>query len=104
MDRMSGMSQDLRLDGRVAVIHGAGRSPGLGRSYSRYLATRGARVVVNDLRRDEGADGLSGAERVVREIVADGGEAIVDHHSVSQPDSARAIVDAALTAWGRLAR
>jgi NAD(P)-dependent dehydrogenase (short-subunit alcohol dehydrogenase family) len=102
MNGNAGMSQALRFDGRVAVITGAGRSPGLGRSYSRYLAARGARVVVNDRRRDVGADGLSGAERVVREIVADGGEAIVDHHSVSQPDSARAVVDAALTAWGRL--
>lgn len=96
------MSQDLRFDGRVAVITGAGRSPGLGRSYSRYLAARGARVVVNDVSRDVGADGLTGAERVVREIVADGGEAIVDQHNVSQPDSARAVVAAALSAWGRL--
>jgi NAD(P)-dependent dehydrogenase (short-subunit alcohol dehydrogenase family) len=96
------MLQDLRFDGRVTVITGAGSTPGLGRSYSRYLAARGARVVVNDVSRNADADGLTGAERVVREIIADGGEAIVNYDSVSQPDSARAIVAAALDAWGWL--
>jgi len=95
---------DLRLDGEVAVITGAGGNPGLGRSYALLLASRGAKVVVNDL--GVGPDGrnrrAASAELVVQEILAQGGEAIADQHSVAEEDSARAVVQTALDAWGKV--
>jgi NAD(P)-dependent dehydrogenase (short-subunit alcohol dehydrogenase family) len=96
--------QPLRFDGRVAVVTGAGGNPSLGRSYALLLASRGANVVVNDL--GTGPDGR-GVQRVhaadvAREIVAAGGEAIADENSVADPESARAIVQAALDNWGRI--
>jgi len=95
---------ELRYDGQVAIVTGAGGNPGLGRTYARLLAARGARVVVNDL--GVGPDGRgvvpTDAQAVVDEIVADGGEAIADGHSVADEAGARAIVQAALDAWGRV--
>ncbi|GHB59137.1 putative short-chain dehydrogenase/reductase [Streptomyces umbrinus] len=95
---------EFRFDGRVAVVTGAGSNPGLGRSYALLLASRGAKVVVNDL--GVGPDGRgqigAGAEAVVAEIRAAGGEAVVDGNSVAERDGARAIVDTALNAWGRI--
>ena len=96
------MSQELRLDGRVAIVTGAAQ--GLGRAHARALAARGARVVVNDLggtRTGEGSDATA-AQAVAHEIVAAGGEAIADEHSVADADSAAAIVARALDTWGRL--
>lgn len=93
---------ELRFDGRVAVITGAGR--GLGRAYALLLAARGARVVVNDLGgaiRGDGPD-TSIAQGVVDEIVAAGGEAIANADSVATPEGGRAIVQAALDTWGRI--
>lgn len=93
---------ELRFDGRVAVISGAGG--GLGREYALLLAARGAKVVVNDLGTDRhgvGADkGM--AQAVADEIVAAGGEAIANANSVATPEGGGAIVDAALDAWGRI--
>lgn len=92
----------LRFDGRVAVITGAGR--GLGRSYALLLASRGAKVVVNDLGgaiRGNGPD-TGVAQAVVDEIVAAGGEAIASADSVATPESGEAIIQAALDTWGRL--
>jgi len=74
---------ELRFDGRVAVVTGAGR--GLGRSYALLLASRGAKVVVNDLgtsRRGEGVDAAP-AQQVVDEIRAAGGEAVYSIASVA---------------------
>ena len=93
---------ELRFDGRVAVITGAGR--GLGRAYALLLAARGARVVVNDLGgaiRGDRPD-TSIAQGVVDEIVAAGGEAIANADSVAMPEGGRAIVQAALDTWGRI--
>ena len=67
---------ELRFDVRVAVITGAGR--GLGRAYALLLASRGAKIVVNDpgaSLKGEGDD-AGPAEEVVREIKAAGGEAV----------------------------
>jgi NAD(P)-dependent dehydrogenase (short-subunit alcohol dehydrogenase family) len=93
---------DLRFDGRVAIITGAGG--GLGRSHALELARRGAMVVVNDLARPVGSDGApsSAAQSVVDEIVALGGQAAASTDSVSTPEGGQAIVAAALTAFGRV--
>jgi NAD(P)-dependent dehydrogenase (short-subunit alcohol dehydrogenase family) len=96
---------ELRFEDRVAVVTGAGGNPGLGRSYARLLAARGAKVVVNDVGATRGLPGASDnadAKTVVAEIVSSGGEAIADEHSVSEPEGARALVDTALEAFGRL--
>ncbi|PNU04153.1 SDR family NAD(P)-dependent oxidoreductase [Novosphingobium guangzhouense] len=93
---------ELRFDGRVAVVTGGGR--GLGRSYALLLAERGCKVVVNDLGgaiRGDGPD-TSVAQSVVDEIVAAGGEAIANADTVATPEGGRAIVQAALDAWGRI--
>ncbi len=94
--------EELRFDGRVAVISGAGG--GLGRDYALLLASRGAKVVVNDLgtsRRGEGTD-LSMAQAVVDEIRAAGGEAVANGDSVASAAGGKAIVDTALDAFGRI--
>lgn len=93
---------ELRFDDRVAVITGAGR--GLGRAYALLLASRGAKVVVNDIgasMKGDGAD-IGPAEEVVAEIIAAGGEAIANTDSVATPEGGRAIIDAALNKWGRI--
>jgi NAD(P)-dependent dehydrogenase (short-subunit alcohol dehydrogenase family) len=93
---------ELRFDGRVAVVTGAGR--GLGRQYALLLAARGARVVVNDLGGSvtgEGA-GAAPASRTAGEIVAAGGDAIADANSVATPAGGRAVIDTALDSWGRV--
>jgi NAD(P)-dependent dehydrogenase (short-subunit alcohol dehydrogenase family) len=92
----------MRFDGRVAIVTGAGN--GLGRSYARLLASRGATVVVNDIGTSSMGKGFSEApaHTVAREIVEAGGHAVADTHTVADEDSARAIVQAALDAFGRL--
>ncbi len=94
----------LRFDGRVAIVTGAGGNPGLGRAHALLLAERGAKVVVNDL--GVGPDGRgivrANAEAVAAEIQAAGGEAIADSHSVAERTTAEAVVQTALDAWGRV--
>jgi len=93
---------ERRFDGRVAVITGAGR--GLGRSYALLLASRGARVVVNDNGSaiQGGGSDAGPAEDVVREIKAAGGQAVACTASVATPAGGQAIVQAALDAFGRI--
>ena len=94
----------MRFDGRVAIVTGAGGNPGLGRAHAMLLASRGARVVVNDL--GVGPDGRrvvpADPALVVAEIEAAGGEAVVDYHSVADETGAREVVKTALDAWGRI--
>lgn len=89
----------LRFDGKVAVITGAGR--GLGRQYALFLASRGAKVVVNDLGKSLLGEGEaeSVAESVVREIVSRGGVAVADTNSVVEGDK---IIKTALDKFGRV--
>lgn len=91
---------DIRFDGKVAVITGAGQ--GLGREHALTLAARGARVVVNDLGVSLDGEGRShaAADAVVDEIRAAGGEAVASHDSVAEPDAASRIVAAAVDAFG----
>jgi NAD(P)-dependent dehydrogenase (short-subunit alcohol dehydrogenase family) len=93
---------ELRFDGRVAVVTGAAR--GLGRAYALLLASRGAKVVVNDIGsslKGEGADATP-AEEVVQEIRAAGGQAVACAASVATVEGGKAIVQAALDAFGRI--
>ncbi|MEU2013934.1 SDR family NAD(P)-dependent oxidoreductase, partial [Nocardia sp. NPDC019302] len=87
---------ELRFDDRVAVITGAGR--GLGRAYALLLASKGARVVVNDLGSSVRGDSVEAnpAAEVVAEIEAAGGTAVVCTESVATPEGGRAIIDTAL--------
>jgi NAD(P)-dependent dehydrogenase (short-subunit alcohol dehydrogenase family) len=93
---------ELRFDGRVAIITGAGG--GLGRAHALQLARRGARILVNDLGGavDGTGSSTSAAGRVVEEIVAAGGFAVADHNTVATADGGRAIVGNAVDAFGRV--
>jgi NAD(P)-dependent dehydrogenase (short-subunit alcohol dehydrogenase family) len=93
---------DLRFDGRVAVVTGGGR--GLGRSYALLLASRGAKVVVNDPGGSLDGEGVDSgpAECVVSEITAAGGQAVACTESVSTPVGGDAIIQTALEHYGRL--
>jgi len=93
----------LNFDGRVAIITGAGQ--GLGRTYAKRLAERGARVVVNDI--GSTLDGTvrdkpNLAEQVAAEIRDTGGLAVADANSVSETDGAAAIVSTALEQFGQV--
>ncbi|WP_297697424.1 SDR family NAD(P)-dependent oxidoreductase [Mycobacterium sp.] len=95
-------TKPLRFDRQVAVITGA--AGGLGKEYALLLASRGARVVVNDTGGSVTGDGSNteAASAVVEEIEKGGGEAIADGHSVTNPEGAVAIIDTAVRTWGRV--
>ncbi|OBB24756.1 short-chain dehydrogenase [Mycolicibacterium peregrinum] len=92
----------LRFDDRVAVITGAGR--GLGREYALLLASKGAKVVVNDPGGSLTGDGTdtAPAQQVADEIVSAGGEAIAVTDSVATAEGGQAIIDAAVERFGRI--
>src|SRR4051795_12078839 len=90
------------LDGRVAIITGAGN--GIGREHALLFAREGARVVVNDLGGNPDGTGAdaSPAQQVADEIVAAGGEAVANHDDVADFDGAGRLVEQAVSAFGRL--
>lgn len=90
----------MSLAGKVALVTGAGR--GLGREHALALAASGAKVVINDLGGSnvgEGGDARP-AHEVAEEIVAAGGVAVADTRSVSDWDSAHAMIDDTVTRFG----
>jgi NAD(P)-dependent dehydrogenase (short-subunit alcohol dehydrogenase family) len=94
------------LDGRVAIVTGAGR--GLGRAHALALAAAGASVVINDLgtgvHGEESADSTAGspADSVVDEVRAAGGTAVADGSSVSNWQACGGLVERAISEFGRL--
>ncbi|WP_269332063.1 SDR family oxidoreductase [Futiania mangrovi] len=90
------------MDGKVAVVTGAGR--GIGREIAILMARHGARVVVNDLGASVSGEGEdAGPAEEVRDIIRGfGGEAVIDGHSVAEPQGGEAIVKTALDAFGQL--
>jgi NAD(P)-dependent dehydrogenase (short-subunit alcohol dehydrogenase family) len=91
-----------RLDGRVAIVTGAGR--GIGRSVARLLASEGASVVVNDLGGDVDGSGASTgpAHDVVAEIAEAGGKAVANGADISVFAAAESLVQTAIEEFGRL--
>ncbi len=90
------------LDGRIAIITGAGR--GIGREHALLFAAEGAKVVVNDLggALDGSSEAASPAEEVVAEIQAMGGEAVANHDNVADWEGGARLVQCALEAFGDL--
>jgi NAD(P)-dependent dehydrogenase (short-subunit alcohol dehydrogenase family) len=90
------------LDGKVAIITGAGR--GIGRGEALLLASHGARVIVNDLGGSWDGTGKDErlAQQVVDEITAAGGEADANYDDVADFEGARRLVHQGIDAWGRL--
>jgi NAD(P)-dependent dehydrogenase (short-subunit alcohol dehydrogenase family) len=94
---------ELRFDGRTAIVTGAGGNPGLGRAHALLLAARGANVVVNDIGRLPTALGyaeIASAEAVAEEIRVKGGKAVADTHSVATQEGAAAVIQTALQTFG----
>jgi NAD(P)-dependent dehydrogenase (short-subunit alcohol dehydrogenase family) len=91
-----------RLEGRIAIVTGAGR--GLGRAHALRLAAEGAAVVVND--RGSSLDGsgvsLTPAEEVVEEVRRAGGRAVASGHDVGDWNDAEALIDQAVASFGDL--
>ncbi|MFO7560676.1 MAG: SDR family oxidoreductase [Desulfobacterales bacterium] len=93
---------DIKFDGRVAIVTGAGA--GLGRTYALSLAARGAKVVVNDLggARDGSGSSTSAADTVVEEIKKAGGEAVANYDSVATVEGGENIVKTAVDTFGKI--
>lgn len=93
---------EIRFDGRVAIVTGAGG--GLGRCHALELARRGAKVVINDLggSRDGSGGGSDAALAVVKEIEAFGGEAIANGASVTDEAAVQKMIDDTMAKWGRI--
>lgn len=91
------------LDGKVAIITGAGG--GLGEAYAKLFAKEGASVVVNDLggsRDGSGEGSVSAAQKVVNDIIADGGKAVANGDDVSTMAGGENILKTALDAFGQI--
>ena len=89
---------DFDFSGKVAIVTGAGG--GLGRAHALGLASRGAKVVVNDLAAKDGSTAM--ADAVVAEIVAAGGEAMAHGANVAVMDQVEDMVAKTMEKWGRI--
>src|SRR5262245_17633019 len=96
------MTERISLEGKVAVVTGAGG--GLGRAYVELLAERGARVVVNDLGTDVSGVGKDStiAEEVADDIRSRGGEAIANDGDVSTPEGGSDLIATTIEHLGRI--
>lgn len=95
--------EQLRFDGRTAIVTGSGGNPSLGRAHAMLLAARGANVIVNDIGSDPESKGYSGtasAEAVAEEIRSLGGKAAADTNSVASEAGAQALIKTAIDAFG----
>ena len=91
----------IRFDEKVAIVTGAGG--GIGKQHALELARRGAKVVVNDLGGSvDGSGASNAAEEVVKQIKADGGEAISNGASVTDLDAVKDMVAQTMSEWGRV--
>ena len=93
-------TEDLRYDGQVALITGAGR--GIGREHSLLLASRGCKVIINDpgIAYDGGGSTQTKiADQLVEEIRSKGGDALANYDSV---ENGEAIIDASMSTYGRV--
>eukprot|EP01032_Pedospumella_encystans_P019680 gene19680-22380_t len=88
------------LTGRVVIVTGAGK--GIGRAVSLQLASRGAKVLVNNRRHPGELDEQTSAAQVVAMIRAQGGQALANHDDALDPDAGVRMVEQAMNAWGRL--
>lgn len=90
------------LEGKVAIVTGAGR--GIGRATALLLASEGAKVVVNDLggAADGNGQDIKIADEVVNEIKKQGGEAVANYLSVAERENAEQIIQTAIDSFGRL--
>jgi len=92
------MIMEIRFDEQVAIVTGAGR--GLGRSHAIAMASKGAKVVVNDF---SGSNVISeNAKSVVQEITSAGGEAIAHGANVANFDQVQSMVNETIDKWGRV--
>jgi len=93
---------EVRFDDRVAIVTGAGG--GLGRTHALLLASRGAKVVVNDLggARDGTGAGTAMADQIVEEIRAAGGEATPNYDGVDTVEGGESIVKTAVDTYGKV--
>jgi len=88
------------LEGKVAIITGAGSEVGIGKEVAKAMAAEGAKIVVNDIGKDK--DGTMGADRVVREIKNTGGTAVANYDSVASMNGGANIIRTALDSFGRV--
>lgn len=99
---MRNSPEELNFNGRVAIVTGAGR--GLGRAYALELASRGAKIIVNDVGGDIGGSGqdASPASEVVNEIMGRGGAAEINTASVATTEGCQSIIQHALESFEKI--
>lgn len=89
-----------RLDGKAAVVTGAGGSRGIGRAIALLMAKEGASVVVNDF--GTTPDGVKCADLVVNKIIAEGGKAVANYDSVASMEGGENIIKTCVDAFGKI--
>ncbi|MBN2239519.1 MAG: SDR family oxidoreductase [Dehalococcoidales bacterium] len=88
------------LEGKVAVLTGAGSKAGIGRETAKTMAALGAKIVINDMGKDP--EGGYGADRVVKEITDAGGVAVANYDPVGSFENGKKIIQTAIDNFGRI--